>query len=377
MALWDITQVTSEALASTNLLHAGLINLDGEHFVVFYRGVDNDGFARIAVVDSSYAITYGTALEFLTADVEYLSGIKVDNTHFMIAYTDVTSNDGFIKCFEMASDHTISNVSTLEFDTADGEYSSLCKLSDTLYAVAYSGTSIDGFVKTISLNTSTYAMAAVGSLEYNTTNSIQNNIITLDSTHFAIAYRGPAEDAFLDTFVVSGSTITKIDTLNHDTGYGSRPALYKLDDTHLLLAYAGTGDRHGIVKTFSFDSNFDNLTQIDSLQHITVPASSSVGEHAWVKLSSTHFALACRDNTNKYMLKIFSIDSNFDNITAVNSVDVVNSVTALELDTSYMVQINANHVLYLALASLTSSTLRVYNIQTSLASTGSFFPFFI
>ena len=49
-----------------------------------------------------------------------------------------------------------------------------------------------------------------------------------------------------------------------DNGYNS---LVKIDDTHFILAYTGTGN-DGFIKTFSIDGSY-NITQIKILEHDT------------------------------------------------------------------------------------------------------------
>jgi len=48
-------------------------------------------------------------------------------------------------------------------------------------------------------------------------------------------------DGFISTFTISsdGTTITKVDSLEHDTDYGIRNSLVQVDSDTYALAYAG------------------------------------------------------------------------------------------------------------------------------------------
>ena len=59
----------------------------------------------------------------------------------------------------------------------------------------------------------------------------------VDSDTYALAYKGKDKDGFISTFTISsdGTTITKVDTLEHDTVLGEYNSLVQVDsDTYAL-----------------------------------------------------------------------------------------------------------------------------------------------
>ena len=73
--------------------------------------------------------------------------MKIDDTHFILAYRG-PDDDGFIKTFSIDSSYNITQISSLEHDTDNGSHNSLVKIDDTHYILAYTGLDGDGFIKT-------------------------------------------------------------------------------------------------------------------------------------------------------------------------------------------------------------------------------------
>ena len=59
-------------------------------------------------------------------------------------------------------------------------------------------------------------------LEHDTDRGKWNSLVQVDSDTYALAYKGKDKDGFISTFTISsdGTTITKVDTLEHDTVLG-------------------------------------------------------------------------------------------------------------------------------------------------------------
>ncbi|MBD3408439.1 MAG: hypothetical protein GF411_20115, partial [Candidatus Lokiarchaeota archaeon] len=109
----------------------------------------------------------------------------------------------------------------------------------------------------------------IDSLEFDADEAGIISMILIDSTHFAIAYRGPDNDGFVKTFSIDGNcdNITEIDSLEFDTTYASYISMILIDSTHFAIAYVKIDVVFkGYVKTFSIDGSYDNITEIESLE---------------------------------------------------------------------------------------------------------------
>ena len=141
-------------------------------------------------------------------------------------------------------------------------------------------------------------------------------VLLLDSTHFIAAYGcdTPATTGIISTYSMDEDyqNITLIDELVFFSSITWQHSLIKIDDTHVALAFGNAQGVEGYLKTFSVDENFDNITEIDSLNY------SGVGYgygHSLLKLNATHLILASTGSNGE--IRTFSIDENYDNITEI------------------------------------------------------------
>jgi len=161
-----------------------------------------------------------------------------------------------------------------------------------------------------------YDVTQIDSLEHDTVNGSFNSLVMIDATHFILAYAGTDYDGFIKTFSIDGSydNITQIDSIEHDAAYAYYSSLVMIDATHFILAYTGAGT-DGFIKTFSIDGSYD-ITEIDSLEHDTVNGSFN----SLVMIDATHFILAYTGADNDGFIKTFSIDGSY-NITEIDSIE--------------------------------------------------------
>ena len=301
-------------------------------------------------------------LKLLEHDVgigEHNSLVMIDTTHFILAYAG-TGDDGYIKTFSIDGNYDITEIDSLEHDGANGEENSLVKIDATHFILAYRGSGEDGFIKTFSIDGSYDNITQIASLEHDATYGLENSLVMIDTTHFALAYRGTSGlDGFIKTFSIDGSygTITEIDHLEHDTTTGLNSSLVKIDATHLILAYAGTSGYDGFIKTFSIDANCDNITQIEYLEHDTAN-----GRHnSLVMIDTTHFILAYRGGASYYgYIKTFSIDGSH----AITEID------SLEYDTSAgtsnsLIMIDSTHFALAYTGTDLDGYIKVFSIDAS------------
>jgi len=251
-APYDITQIDSVEHDTLNGISNSLVQIDSTHFMLAYAGSGSDGFIKTFSIDGSYNITEIDSLEHDTLNGTYNSLIQIDSTHFMLAYAG-SGVDGFIKTFSIDGSYNITQIDSLEHDTVNGDYNSLVKIDDTHFMLAYDGTATDGGqVKTFSIDGS-YNITQIDSLEHDAITGFDNSLVKIDDTHFMLAYAGSGNDGFIKTFSIDGSyNITQIDSLEHDTVNGNYNSLVKIDDTHFILAYSGDSS-DGFIKTFSIE----------------------------------------------------------------------------------------------------------------------------
>ena len=160
----------------------------------------------------------------------------------------------------------------------------------------------------------TYDVTEIDAIEQDASQGQYHSLVMIDSTHFILAYTGAFNDGFIKTFSIDSSydNITEIDSLEHDVEQGTYNSLVMIDSTHFILAYAGYSN-DGFIKVFSIDGSYDNITQLSSVEH-------DVGSglyNSLVMIDSTHFMLAFTGGGSDGWIKTFSMDGSY-NITTVD-----------------------------------------------------------
>ena len=80
--------------------------------------------------------------------------------------------------------------------------------------------------------TAVKTQAEGNNLEHDTEFGRNNSLVQVDSDTYALAYTGPGVDGFITTFTISsdGSTITEVDSLEHDTTQGLSLSLIHISE---------------------------------------------------------------------------------------------------------------------------------------------------
>jgi len=279
-----------------------LVKIDSTHFILAYTGAYYDGFIKTFSIDASYNITEIDSLEHDSHNGEYNSLVMIDSTHFILAYAGY-NDDGYIKTFSIDSSYNITEIDSLEHDTSQGIYNSLVKIDSTHFILAYS-VSGNGYIKTFSIDGS-YIITEIDSYLHDTSLS-DNSLVMIDSTHFILSCDN--NDGIIKTFSIDSSyeNITEINSLSHDSNNSKDTSLIMIDSTHFILAYQGLDD-DGFIKTFSIDASY-NITEIDSLEHDIINGTYN----SLVMIDSTYFILTYSGNDYDGYVSLFSIDSSYN-----------------------------------------------------------------
>ncbi|MBF0385792.1 MAG: hypothetical protein HQL27_07965 [Candidatus Omnitrophica bacterium] len=356
-AAYDIAVLNSLEHDTIDGDYNSLVMIDATHFILAYRGETGDGFISTFSIDpSTYAITELNTLEHDTSNGSWSSLIKIDDTHFMVAYSG-TDFDGYISTFSIDGSYAITELNTLEYDTDITQTTSLVMIDATHFILAYAGTDNDGFIKTFSIDGS-YAITEINSLEHDIANGTWCSLVKIDATHFILAYATSGNDGQITTFSIDGSyNITEINSIEHDLLNGTYNSLVMIDATHFILAYTGDAS-DGYLATFSIDGSY-NITELNSLEHDTTNAIWN----SLIMLDATHFIVAYTGTSSYGYIKTFSIDGSYA-ITEVNSLEHYSSILTVYTAHS-LVKINSTRLI-LAFADVDNDgILRTFSVASA------------
>ncbi len=198
---------------------------------------------------------------------------------------------------------------------------SICRVSGSVYAVAYTDTV--GIVTTFSLDSSGNFSAAVDSLTFEGSSCGGPTIIRAHDGIFAVAYSGVDSDGFCKTFDIdsSGNIGAVIDTLEFETANCTGRAQNFLPISGDIFAFAyqgGATSTHLSVKTFDIDSSGNIGAVVDTL---TIAVGGNKGV-SFIHCTGSLYATLINQSGNDTQLDTFTISDAGSFSAVINSVAV-------------------------------------------------------
>jgi hypothetical protein len=271
----DITDSYIDSLEfdKNDCVYPEIVRVAGDIYAIAYEGQKGDGFVRTVEIASDGDITdsYIDSLEFEKSNGHEPDIIHISGDIYAIAYRG-NKRDGYLKTVEIASDGEITNtvVDTFEFNLYECNFPVISHIAGDVYAIVYDGDSAIHDVWGGGILT-TVEIAADGTI----TNSIIDeavfdnkagdcpDIIYIGDNVYAIAYAGPNSDGWLKTMTIAtDGTITDdaIDSLEFDNEVGYYPDIIHIDGDVLAIAYTGTNQWHGILKTLGITTSGGSIS---------------------------------------------------------------------------------------------------------------------
>lgn len=255
--------------------------IDSTHFIIFWIGTAGDGFCQVFSVNSGTgAITaMGSPTEYDTVDGLTPSSVLMDATHVLNCWGG-SGSDGFAQIFTVntGTGGITAEGSAFEYDTTEGLYPSVAKISATKALVCYAGASQDGNSRVLDINTSTWAVtgAAASSVFQASILNVSNNVIIL-----AAGSPTTAIDLYLNTtggttgyllrqLSINTSTwaVTNLGTqlqVSTENAANFERSLQRIDDTHFIVWLSGNS---GILyaRTYSINLGTGAFTLLNEVQ---------------------------------------------------------------------------------------------------------------
>lgn len=177
---------------ATRCIKPSIIHVDGDIYAIAFQGVGDDGWIVTVDIDSAGAIEAAIedSLEFETTDISDAFLIRVASDIVAIAYKDA-AGDGWIKTVSVDSAGVMPATieGSLEFDTFNGLIPNIIPVSGDVYAVVYTGSLADGWLKTLTISDDGVTLALTGqSLEFDTVQGLQCFMVHVTGNIYAIVY---------------------------------------------------------------------------------------------------------------------------------------------------------------------------------------------
>ncbi|MDP7079510.1 MAG: LamG domain-containing protein [Candidatus Undinarchaeales archaeon] len=185
-------------------------HVDGTVFAIVYRGDNDCGYLKTVSIDKKGTI--GAVIDTLSINTDAEGTcykvyepviVNVAGNVFAIAYRG-DSDHGEIRTVSIADNGQIGDetLALLQFasDSQKGYEPDIVHIDHDLFALVYSNHNTYGVVKMVSIGEDgTSGLAVINSNQFEGTFARRPVIVPVTDTVFAIAYRGPNDDGFLQT----------------------------------------------------------------------------------------------------------------------------------------------------------------------------------
>ncbi len=310
---WDVARGSE-----STILHVNNIT-----YAIVSRGGGTDGFIDTVNISDDGTILQSvvSSFEFDTTDGTFPDIIKVSDTIYAIAYTGAGS-DGFLKTVSIGLDGVVnpSAISTFEFDTASANFVEILNITDNTFALVYQGSSpVNSILKTVNITSDGTTIQELDELIFDTSSSTDGKMVKIgEDTTYAVAYTSLASNGTIKTFEIldNGTIVQNLDTAQFDPT-GIQIDLINVDANVIAITYSGVGS-DGFVKTFNIQDNGTIGTEIDVLEFETV----QVIEPTVTKMTSQIYAVAYEDSSAQGIIKTFNISSPVVSIPILNTTNL-------------------------------------------------------
>ena len=264
--------VATEEHDSNNGEQNELIHLSGDKYVLFYKGQDGDGFAKVFKITAN-----GETIEQLSSTLEFEpnyysegSAVRMTDSTLVFAWAG-QSYDGFIKTFNVASDgSTITEIQQREHDGSYGQYNSMVRVDEDTYVLSYNGSNNYGRVQTFTIPPDGSSITEVANAAFSDNGySYFNSLVQVDhDTYLNAGYSYNTSESsgyygVLETFNIpsDGSTITSVANLKYSTvNTGKYNKLLKLNANEYILAFQGSNS-DGYLEMYTVSSDGETITK--------------------------------------------------------------------------------------------------------------------
>jgi type II secretory pathway pseudopilin PulG len=257
---WTISKETPFEFETVKGKEPVLSKIDDEHYLCAYKGDTDKGWAVVLTVDNStWNITKETPFKFDTVKCKTPALSKIDDEHYLCVYAG-DGDDGWAKVLTVDnSTWDITVESALEFDTLKGKTASLSKIDNEHYLCAYSGDHDHGWAVVLTVDNGTWNITKETPFEFETKKGktpvlAQINYLPPGISNridFLCVYAGDKDHGYVTTLKVNESNweITKGNPLDYEDTDGDEfmfeddkaksPVLCTIDNTRFLCAISG------------------------------------------------------------------------------------------------------------------------------------------
>lgn len=337
MAATNIRQLKTALEFDTAIYNGGEhFWYDSTHVVFAYSGAANDGYIEVFAIDANGTITSpGTRFEFDTTQGNHVRMKQVDSTHYIVWWQG-TDGDGFAQVMTLNTGtwSFTAEGTPLEFDIDTYTDGSAQQVDSNHFLLTWAGTGTDGFAQIFTVNLTTWAVTVEGTaLEFDTTRGDQNSLVQLTSTHYLNCYSSAGSDGFAQVLAVNTSTwaVTAVGTpFEFDADIAEHTSAVAISSTHVLIFWRGTATQIGQAMVVAINNSTWAVTAAGAkltFESTLLAAKSNSAFHlrdniyinAWAGTDDDGFIQAFEVNLSTWAVSAYGDKLEFDPVNGLNS----------------------------------------------------------
>ncbi len=238
---WTISCGTALEFDSTLGFTPAIEKIDAEHYLCAYTGPGSNGWAVVLNVNPmTWTVSMGTPFEFDAVNGEAPALSKINDSHYLCAYQGAL-NDGWAVVLTVdTGDWSISKETPFEFDTINGLTPALCKINDTHYLCAYTGQDDDGWAVVLTVNMGSWIISKGTPFEFDSADGSSPALVQMaGGSRYLCSYVGPFVYLWVTVLVVDTDVwdISQESTAMLTSVKALQPDLVQIDDKNHLCAY--------------------------------------------------------------------------------------------------------------------------------------------
>ncbi len=257
-----IGEIENISLNSTGI-NPFIINIDGGVFAVMFNDISTlEGVIQTINISSDGSISSIDGFTFNISGIRPIAN-KIDGDTLGIVFEDA-DNDGFVITLDIFSNGTINKTvnDILEFDPVQASFPKILNHETSLSNISiivYEDSDGIGQVLTVDINDDGDIGVIQDTFEFGVTDGHTPDIVSVIQTIYAIAYEGVDVDGFIETIeILSNGTINNqtIDIFEFETLEAEQPEIINIFQNVYAVVFEDSFD-HGIVQTINISTVVD------------------------------------------------------------------------------------------------------------------------
>jgi len=238
-----ITYGSEYPFNSLKSIYVSSAKIDETHFISAYTGTSNYGYVCIGTI-SGTSISYGSEYVFNSYTTRHISVDLIDSTHFVVSYQG-TNNYGYSIIGTISNDDEVAYGSEYVFNSAVTSYISVAGLDATHFIISFSDDGGDDYGIAMMGTVSNINEIAFGA-EYifNSATTDFTSVVKLDASHFVVGYRGG--NSSYGTAIIGDVSSGSIHAFGSEYVFNEANSNYisvvGIDATHFVIAYRDIGN---------------------------------------------------------------------------------------------------------------------------------------